>query len=143
MSNISIQQTILNVPEGKHLVLQNDQRIVQPNYYRIGNGTMNKHGIQSTDLIDEVMNMSKAEQFLIKQIKAGSYYDTEIGAYTFVTTLDQSAMTSTEKQYILKGYKLLLAKNLVKRVRRGAYMINPTALVPNRYEDAQKLWSTL
>jgi len=39
-----------------------------------------------------------------------------------------------------KGFRKLRDKNLVRRTKRGHYMINPNALVVKRYSDAVVLW---
>ena len=53
------------------------KRRSEPNYYKVGNGTMNKNKIQAIDLLDESMDSTKAEQMLIKAIKNGIGYDND------------------------------------------------------------------
>lgn len=109
-----------------------------PNYYRIGNGTINKHGIVSIDLLEETIQSSKAAQYLIKQIKSGAGWD---NSYNYIVKV--IGITSTEKQYIKAGYKELEARGLVKRVKQSHYMLNPNALIPLDYAEAIVLWNTL
>ena len=144
MSDTNVTQRVLSIPEGKTLTLTDAKvRPKQPNYYRVGNGTMNKHNIQAIDFIDAVMDMTKPEQFLIKEIKQGFYYDRDLEGFTYITKIDSRLLTSTQKQYIVLGYKLLHNKGLVKRVKRGYYMINPNALVPSNYETAKQDWDNI
>ena len=109
----------------------------EPNYRRVGNGTMNKYGMQSIDLLEEVMNMSKAAQFVIKKIKDGISYETN---YNPVVRLSRKTFTKSEQNYLDKGFKELQEKDLVRRIKQGHYMINPNALIPIKYEEALEIW---
>ena len=106
-----------------------------PNYFRIGNGTMNKQKIQSINLLEEAMNASKAGQWLIKQITTAIGYS---NGYNPV--VEVRASSEVEKVYLKKGFSELSAKNLVRRVKRGYYMINPNALIPIEYEESLGIW---
>jgi hypothetical protein len=110
---------------------------VQPNYYRIGNGAMNRHKIQSIDLLDEVMAMTKAEQLVIMTIKNTYDWDNQ----TNEVFLQLSRIISKSNCTVFrKGYKLLKDKNLVRRTKTNHYMINPNAYIPQNYRAAQTLW---
>lgn len=113
--------------------------IKSPNYNRVGNGTMNKHKIQSIDLLTELANSTKAGQFLLLTIKNGITYGNDFNP---VVRISKKLLTSTEQQYLIIGYKELLAKDLVRRVKNGYYMINPNALIPPDYASAIKVWES-
>lgn len=109
----------------------------QPNYHRVGNGTMNKHGIESIDFIKSVMLMTKAEQLVIETISDLITWDTRDGeVYVPLTrTFDKS-----KSKVFLKGFALLKKKDLVRRTKQSHYMINPNAFVPPDYEKAKEKW---
>ena len=107
----------------------------KPNYFMVGNGTMNKNRVYSVDLLRELANSTKAEQYLLLAIKDGINY--ENGYAPIVKVIGD---TSTAKQYIKNGYKSLYERNLVVRVKKSHYMINPNALVPLDYEEAMEIW---
>lgn len=109
----------------------------QPNYFMIGNGTMNKNKVCSIDLLRELANSTKAEQYLLLAIKDGINY--ENGYAPIVKVIGN---TSTAKQYIKSGYKSLYERNLVVRVKKAHYMINPNALIPLDYEKALQVWQS-
>ena len=113
---------------------------VVPNYYRVGNGTMNKYQVKSIDLIDVVIASSKAGQFLIQQIKAGMNWD---NSYHYVTKIESKNLSTYEQKLLVEGYKELEAIDIVRRVKRGHYMINPNALISLQYEEAIKLWNSI
>ena len=110
----------------------------QPNYYRVGNGTMNKHHIQSIDLLEEVMTMSKAAQMVIRLIKDEITYERD---YNPVVKISRKELTKSEQNYLDKGFKELQEKDLVRRVKQGHYMINPNARIPPNYDEALVIWN--
>lgn len=113
------------------------KRKAQPNYYRIGNGTMNKHKIKSIDLLDEVMSMTKAEQLVISTIKAAYDWDNQNNeAFLQLSRI----LSKSDCTVFRKGYKLLKDKDLVRRTKTNHYMINPNAYIPLDYGKAQILW---
>ena len=112
--------------------------INKPNYLMIGNGTMNKHKIFGIDLLRELANSSKAAQYLLLAIKDGINFDNNYNPVVRVL-----GKTSTEKQYIIIGYKELLDRNLVVRVKKSHYMVNPNALIPPDYQSAIELWDSI
>ncbi|MFA7029619.1 MAG: hypothetical protein WC179_05050 [Candidatus Cloacimonadaceae bacterium] len=128
-----------------NIFLEDDEELIKrkrtdkqhkPNFYMIGNGTMNKHKIQAIDLLDEFHKMSKAEQFIVLTIKDGvSYYNQNGEVY-----IDMSKFSDTIQRTWRKGFKLLSDKNLVRRTKRSHYMVNPNALIPPDYDSAIELW---
>lgn len=129
-----------------HLVLNADEtlkkvkvkKVVEPNYFRIGNGTMNKNGIQSIDLVRELVNMSKPAQTVLLWIKDGMVWNSYENRIEFVVRIKPE--TDAQKQMLKKGLKELFAKDLVRRVSMGRYMINPNAIITN-YEAQMIEWS--
>jgi hypothetical protein len=129
--------TQANLGADEYLETKVIKRKVQPNYYRIGNGTMNKHKIQSIDLLDKVMAMTKAEQLVITTIKNTYDWDNQNNE----VFLQLSRILSESNCTVFrKGYKLLKDKNLVRRTKTNHYMINPNAYIPQNYNRAQILW---
>ena len=106
-----------------------------PNYYRVGNGTMNKDKIKSMDLLQEIADATKSGQYLILAIKNGITYDTDYNPVVKVV-----GKSKYEQDMISAGYKELLARDLVVRVKRSYYMLNPNALIPLDYTAAIKVW---
>lgn len=137
-----------NLKEGKIPVLvyispgenvtvdETPKRINKPNYFMVGNGTMNKHKIYGIDLLRELADSTKAEQFLLLSIKDGITYD---NGYSPIVKVVGS--TKYEQNMITEGYKSLLARGLVVRVKKSHYMINPNALIPIDYEQAMVDWN--
>jgi hypothetical protein len=128
-------ETTIILADDEVLVKKKVKRSTQPNYYMVGNGTVNKYKIESIDLIKEITKMTKAEQFLILAIKDGITYATDYNPVVKV-----SGSTKHQKNQIIDGYRKLSEKNLVRRIKNGWYMINPNALIPTDYPSALKIW---
>ena len=95
--------------------------------------------IVSDELIDAVCTVSKAGQFVILAIQEGITYENN---YSPVVTINRKTLTATQQQYLVTGFKELSAKDLVRRISNGKYMINPNALVPLDYEEALQIWNS-
>ena len=110
-----------------------------PSYRMTGNGTMNKHGIKSIDLLKEVMSMTKAEQLVINTLIDNLEWNNPSNeAHIPLSRLLSKSNITVFK----KGFKLLKEKNLVARTKLGHYMLNPDAYIPGDYERGKLLWST-
>lgn len=132
--------SLLNITKGTSLCPIPFYTLVNTDgdYYRVGNGTMNKHKIQSIDLLEEVMSMSKAAQMVIRMIKEQITYDRD---YNPVVKISRKELTKSEQNYLDKGFKELKDKDLVRRVKQGHYMINPNELIPPNYDEALAIWN--
>ena len=134
-----LNSTVVILADDEYLVKgKTANKTNKPNYFMVGNGTMNKNKIFGIDLLTELVNCTKAAQWLILQIKSGITYDNN---YNPVVRIDRQTLTSTEQQYLVKGYAELVDKDLVRRIKRSHYMINPNALIPPNYEEAIKVWN--
>ncbi|MGD8305041.1 MAG: hypothetical protein PVF17_00170 [Ignavibacteria bacterium] len=113
---------------------RNNRNSNVPNYFKIGNGNMSKNKPASINLIKELVMLSKPAQQLIDVIMDGMHYVEDlygtdlngkfIGGMTFVVEVRKK-----DHKYLLdKGLPELFEKDLVRRVSRGKYMINPHAL---------------
>ena len=127
---------LMYISPGEQVTVEEKQkRATKPNYFMIGNGTMNKHRIYGIDLLRELASSTKAEQFLLLAIKDGICYGNDYSPIVKVIP-----ETETQRQYIKLGYKSLLARELVIRIKKSHYMINPNALIPIDYEGSLRIW---
>ena len=124
------------ISPGEKVTVEEKQKwAIKPNYFMIGNGTMNKHKIYGIDLLKELANSTKAEQFLLLAIKDGICYGNDYSPIVKVV-----GETKYQQNMITEGYKSLLARELVVRVKKAHYMINPNALIPIDYEGSLRIW---
>lgn len=143
--NILTQETLnegkipvlVYINPGENVTVDEAPKLInKPNYLMVGNGTMNRHKIYGIDLLKEVANSNKAEQFLLLSIKDGITYD---NGYSPIVKVIGS--TKYEQNMITEGYKSLFARGLVVRTKKAHYMINPNALIPIDYEQAMIDWN--
>lgn len=130
----------IRLEDNEILVKQKEKQIrKEPNYIRLGNGTMNKHKIESIDLLTEQVTMSTAGRWLIALISRSINWQND---YNPVVKIVNKNLTPTEKDYLKDGFKELKEKDLVRRIKQGHYMINPNALIPLDYPEALKIWDS-
>lgn len=150
MNKESMTDVTLQIAKGQKAVVIDEACITQPNYYKIGNGTMNKEGVRSINLVKEMVNLSKPAQKMIAMIMDKMIYDPFyygkdlngkwIGGVIFDVYLVPK--NNTERKIILKGFKELHNKDLVRRIKRSQYMINPNAII-TEYSKQIELWDSL
>ena len=127
---------LMYISPGEQVMVEEKQkRATKPNYFMIGNGTMNKHKIYGIDLLKELANSTKAEQFLLLAIKDGICYGNDYSPIVKVV-----GETKYQQNMITEGYKSLSARELVIRIKKSHYMINPNALIPIDYEGSLRIW---
>ena len=132
--------THINLKADETLYVGKTTKANSPNYYRIGNGTMNRQKIKSIDLLTEFYKCSKPAQTVILWIKEEMTWCTKTEKINFIAKV--VAETTAQKQILKKGLKELFCKDLVRRVKRGCYMINPNAIITD-YEAQMEVWDTL
>ncbi len=108
----------------------------QPSAIKIGNGTYG-----TIDLLKAIANMTTAEKICFFSIRNGIKLDKSFTFYVYQVAIRTSEFTETNKSQFTKGFKLLSAKDLVRRISRGIYMINPTALIPTDFEREFAIWN--
>ena len=138
--NLKVAVTVYIEPGLETVSVTSDKKVkqIRPNFMMVGNGTMSNKGVGSIDFLEEIVNSTKAEQFLLMGIKNGINYEN-----SYKPVVRVIGVTSTEKQYLKSGYKSLLDRNLVRRVKKSYYIINPNALIPIDYEGALDLWNSI
>ena len=137
MENQIITQVALHLNKDEEAVTTIKKKSVTPSFYRIGKGTTNMKGIKSIDLLLEMSQMTKVEQAALLTIRDAIVWDNPDGE-VYLTFDDKQ-----KQKKFLEGFKLLEAKDLVRRTKRSHYMINPTALVPLDFTKAMNLWNEL
>jgi hypothetical protein len=132
--------TQVTLAPGKVLVQEDSKpKIPKPNFIMVGNGTTNRYGITSIDLLYEMAMMTKPALFTLLRIREELHWENITGE----VKVPMNQLTSAQKQQFKRGYKELLAKDLVRRTKRSHYMINPNALIPKEYTLGLELWDSL
>ena len=102
-----------------------------------------KHKLKPIDLLSEMANMTSNEAFAFITLRDSLNWDTLTKQYSLTIIPNQSEFTTYQQKQFKLGVKSLIDKDLVKRIKRGSYMINPMAIIPSNFEEAEKLWLEL
>lgn len=137
----SITTNTFTLAYDEELIIQKAKqtRPSTPNYIKTGSGTMNKHGIDSIDFIEELTHSTVTELFVIREIRRALVWANPDGE---VRLLMRDYSTGDQKKFN-RGYKLLAARELVIRTKRSHYMINPKALISFDYKQGADLWQSV
>jgi len=95
--------------------------------------------VTDTQLIMAMTKMTNAEQFVIQLIVGKWYPFISTGQVEVLTT----KLSKSDKAKVTEGTKLLIKKEIIKRVKRSNFMINPKLLQPRDTELAKETWEQL
>ena len=129
----------LNIPIGAKVLVEvpppkkaNDK----PPFSMVGNGEKNRM-YQAYPLINTLLDLSKPEAWFMKMVF--KYLNSESNT----ARIPYSDLSETEKRVANKAYGLLLKRQLVRKVKLHTYMINPTALITNNFQEHIIAWQKL
>lgn len=106
-----------------------------PPYVMVGTGMKNRT-YQSYPLIETMLDFSKPEAWFFKMLL--ETYNNTTGLSTLIVSFSDS-----DKVTASRSYKSLNQRDLVRRVKRQVYMINPCALITNQWKEQIKIWESL
>lgn len=106
-----------------------------PPYIMAGTGMKNR-ACQSYPLIETMLEFSKPEGWFFKVLLETHNEATGLSPITV-------SFSNTDRVTASRAYKLLNQRNLVRRVKRQVYMINPRALITNQWKEHIKVWESL
>ena len=106
-------------------------------YDPVGSGMKTRY-FQSYPYEETLLDLSKPEAWLFKLMLKGWSRDTGY------TTLDLSHLSKVEQDKASEAYGKLRERNLVRRVRKQLYLINPCAKIHlDNFEELNKMWHSL
>lgn len=111
----------------------------KPPYCMVGSLRMyqsNQYG-KPYPLLETMCDFSKSEGWFFKIL-----LDTH-NELSGVSDISKVTFTKSDLNVLSKAYTVLHQRDLVKRVRRQVYMINPSALITNNWEAHKPIWDTL
>lgn len=133
-----LDETKLQFPKGTKAGVVFDSRgyVPKPLYRMVGNGMTNGQG-QAYPLLETMCDFNKAEAWFFK-ILLDTHSET-----TGLSDISKCTFTRTDLNVLSKAFKSLHQRNLVKRVRRQVYMINPSGLITNNWQNHNPVWQSL
>jgi hypothetical protein len=140
MDNVSITNVSLNIPNDKQAQITLVAKTTKPRFIMVG--TTDYKDDESIDLLSEIADMTSDEKFAfftVRNLMAFSPLDKRV---IYQVAVNNALTTKSEKTVFSRGYRKLLAKNLMRRVSKGTYMISPKAIIPNDYELEMRTWDS-
>jgi len=129
-----VQNLNITIPKGKKLKIgfENEQ-VSKPSYIMVGSGYITHKGTQSMDYTKELLAMTPQEGFVFNLLIDNRDVPNEAKPYikSNYSYIDNSKLTKSEKKKVYEGYKRLKSKDLVIRIKRGHYLINPKLVISN------------
>ena len=109
-----------------------------PPFRPFGAAGMNKNGIEGIDATPILKNLSKNAHHLFWESVELMYTSTNI------RVIRGRHLTPSQKSALVKGYKELNKVDLMKRVKREYYMLNPKVLYSfEHFEQCWEVWEAL
>ena len=150
--NKIISQLNFEIPDGMKTETTLIYMTQKPRYFRIGNGLRNTFMTKEhnpIDAIDQMANMTPQELWVIKLLKDNLILVEERTAKgiklrtSAKAIIKASELTNAEQQKFKTGYKRLHIKNLLKRIKREHYILNPDFFIPHYYQEERELFDNL
>ena len=124
----------------KYIITKSKDVKNKPQFLMIGKGINMRQENMAVDLLKEVSNMNAPEKFAFFAIRDAMDYKDETLSNIIV---NQKTYCQYEKKMFQAGTKMLIDRKLIARVKRGAYQINPYAVIPTEFERAREMWLKL
>jgi len=126
---VSSNTIVSHIPEDREAYLHiGKPRDPLPPFRLVGRGGRNKHGLESMDTIDLLLTMDADERFFFRILNKTFDWKTNIGM------VPVKGMSRAEKNKVYRGYRKLRERDVVRRIKSGIYMINPTVIVPSHLQ---------
>lgn len=111
--------------------------IEKPSYMMVGIDRKVRRGIKGYNLLGAVLNFTAGMQQMFKFIVDG--LDINSNCCDFI----KLNLSKSQQNTFALAYKELSKIDLVKRMSKGVYMVNPRAIIPPKtYPEAQILWDS-
>ena len=138
--------TQVTLAKGNKLIAVPDNKPeAKPHFNMIGSGRpfMKDKRLPAVDLLKEMANMNSNESFAFITLRDSIEYDPYKQEYLLNIQVDQSKFTSYQKKQFKLGVASLIDKDLVRRKKRGIYVINPMALIAKNFRLSEDNWNKL
>ncbi len=135
-----LSQELINLKSSEELIItkRNMTRVRIPMFHMIGRKSKPSGHLTAVPLLEMVLNFNKEEQWFFGLLWG------KMDIITNECDLSDMECTVTDTNRKSRAYISLKEKNLVKRIRKGVYMINPLAAIhPKGFELAKRKWDSL
>jgi hypothetical protein len=142
----------LTISEGKDILITAVPNKLLPRYYKVGNGIKNRFmgEHKPMDAIELLTEMTPQELWTIRIIKNNLLLlevPDENGVVrrraSCKAVVVASELTESEKRKFQTGFSRLRDKNIVKRIKRQHYILNPNFFIPHFYNEELLYYQSL
>ena len=132
-----IEQVLDSLQRDKEVTIKavDKQKVVYPPYMVVGNGRHSKrYGVKSMDIIDVCAQLNTSENKVLKFFR-DCFTDNTINNEEYPNIVVPSSWKEYDtyiKKSLEKNYTHMEYLGVLKRVKRGIYMINPYLFMPRR-----------
>lgn len=145
-----IAQVLETLQDDKEITIKavSKQTVVYPPYMIVGNGRYSKrHGVKSMDIVDVCAQLNTAESAVLKFFK-DCFVDNTINKEEYpniIVPTGWDSYTSYLKKSLEKNYAHMEYVGVIKRERRGVYMLNPYLFMPRKdaLVPSQSRWADI
>ena len=127
----------LTLDKGESRVSISKHRPRRVPFLMVGSGGTNSEG-RSMNLVQEMSEMTKQELYTFALVEAVRDNDTNLASVS-----PDKLETPAERQRFKIGMMGLRKRDLVKKVSRGLYIVNPILILPIENLSAMKLYTEL
>jgi hypothetical protein len=106
----------------------------KPPFWVAGSGLKNRHG-ESMNVLKTVIGLPASSQVLFLNLMNARDVDTN--------EVEMTGDDRQDKRFIQNHMGAILRVGLVRRIKRGRFMINPDAVMPPRYKPVKDKWDQL
>jgi hypothetical protein len=137
MSTINGVDVYLQSDEELVITTRNKSRSDKPVFMMIGSPVKVRNRPSGFPIMKTMCEFNKEEQWFFKLLLDNLNTDTNM------CDISHIEFTSTEIPKVSRAYRPMFELGLVKRFKKGIYMINPTAIIPpTSYEEVQARWDS-
>lgn len=136
------EEVIIKAPSGRKLIIESEEKKARyriPPYQPYGKAGMNSYDVRGLDTASIFLKLSPTAHWLWWSLVLIR------NERTNMSILKSKDLTKYEQNKVSKAYGELYQEQLVKRVKREHYLLNPKAMVPNfdQYVTVQERWESI
>lgn len=107
-------------------------------------GSRMSNASEHVDILEVIDNITNNGSFVLRILRDSIYISDHSAHDTNpLIKINRTSLSSSDKYKWDKGISNLLSSELVRKSKRGSYMINPFFMIPNNFEEHKEVWNTL
>lgn len=144
LSSDKFNTLLTSVPKGADVKITLTQPISKPPFIMVGSGVIGKKGA-SMNYTKMLLGLSKPAGFMFEAVmdnrvpELNEYGEPSLYLKTNYSNVQPDPADKVAVKYFTLGYKELLEKNMLVRIKRGQYLINPSLIISGNNWVAEQI----